>query len=172
MSKITTSQTIGPFSHEAWNWATELSTADHLQTSAPTIIVSGIIYDGDGTPINDAQIEAWQPAAAAEESAQAIPGFRRIPSDDEGKFNLRLSVCPQAAGEPVAYVTVFARGLVKHQFTAVFLEGDAGLAESAILAQVPAARRPTLLATRTAEGQYRWNIHMQGEQETIFFDYV
>ncbi|GAC1325555.1 MAG: protocatechuate 3,4-dioxygenase subunit alpha [Collimonas sp.] len=172
MSKITTSQTIGPFSHEAWNWATELSAADRLQTSAPTIIVSGIIYDGDGIPINDAQIEAWQPAAAAAESSQAIPGFRRIPSDDEGRFSLRLSVCAQAPGEPVAYVTVFARGLVKHQFTAVFLENDAGLEQSAILEQVPAARRPTLIATRTGDAQYCWNIHMQGEQETVFFDYA
>ncbi|MGK5077295.1 protocatechuate 3,4-dioxygenase [Janthinobacterium sp. HLX7-2] len=172
MSKITTSQTIGPFSHEAWKWAVELSAADRLQTSAPTIIVSGIIYDGDGTPINDAQIEAWQPAAAAAESTLSIPGFRRIPSDDAGQFSLRLSVCPQAPGEPVAYVTVFARGLVKHQFTAIFLENDAGLEQSAILEQVPAARRATLLAARTAEGQYRWDIHMQGEQETVFFDYV
>ncbi|MQR00725.1 peptidase associated/transthyretin-like domain-containing protein [Glaciimonas soli] len=171
MSKITTSQTIGPFSHEAWNWATELSAADTLQTTAPTIIVSGTIYDGDGNAINDAQIESWQPAAAAAESGQAIPGFRRIPSDEEGKFSLRLSVSPQAPGEPLAYVTVFARGLVKHQFTAVFLEDDAGLKQSAILEQVSAARRPTLLATRTADGQYSWNIHMQGEQETVFFDY-
>jgi protocatechuate 3,4-dioxygenase alpha subunit len=172
MSKITTSQTIGPFSHEAWNWATELSAADRLQTSAPTIVVSGIIYDGDGVPINDAQIEAWQPAAAAAESGQAIPGFRRLPSDDQGKFSLRLSVCPQARGEPAAYVTVFARGLVKHQFTAVFLEDDAGLGDSAILAQVPAARRPTLIAAQTGAGRYSWNIHMQGEQETVFFDYA
>lgn len=172
MSKITTSQTIGPFSHEAWNWATELSAADHLQTSAPTIVVSGIIYDGDGTPINDAQIEAWQPAAAEAEAPQALAGFRRVPSGDQGEFTLRLSVIPQAPGQPFAYITVFARGLVKHQFTAVFLEDDAGLAESAILEQIPAERRPTLIAAKTADGQYSWNIHMQGARETAFFDYV
>jgi protocatechuate 3,4-dioxygenase alpha subunit len=43
----------------------------------------------------------------------------------------------------VAYVTVFARGLVKHQFTAVFLEDDPALAQSALLEQVPADRRHT-----------------------------
>jgi protocatechuate 3,4-dioxygenase alpha subunit len=37
---------------------------------------------------------------------------------------------------------------------------------------VPAARRATLIAQQTAEGEYRWDIHLQGERETVFFDYV
>ena len=166
---ITTSQTIGPFSHEAWQWAVDLSAAAN---PVDVVTISGVIYDGDGVPINDAQIESWQPAAAEAEASQAVPGFRRAPSGDQGEFTLRLSAVPRQAGQPLAYVTVFARGLVKHQFTAVFLEDDAGLSESAILEQIPAARRPTLLAVKTADGQYRWNIHMQGAQETAFFDYV
>ncbi|WP_373987150.1 protocatechuate 3,4-dioxygenase [Duganella sp. BuS-21] len=164
MSNITTSQTIGPFSHEAWKWATDLNTA------AGAITISGIIYDGAGVPINDAQLESWQPAADAE-SAQQIPGFRRVPSGEDGGFRFQLSKCEQAPGEPLAYITVFARGLVKHQFTAVFLADDAGLSQSAILDQVPSARRATLLAERNADGSYRWDIHMQGERETVFFDY-
>ena len=167
MSNITTSQTIGPFSHAAWQWAAELSS-----TVAGAITINGVIYDGDGVPMNDAQIESWQPDAAAVEAAQALPGFRRVPSGEQGEFALRLSTVPRDAGQPVAYITVFARGLVKHQFTAVFLEDDAGLQKSAILEQVPSARRATLIATRTGTGQYRWDIRMQGEQETAFFDYV
>jgi protocatechuate 3,4-dioxygenase alpha subunit len=165
MSNITTSQTIGPFSHEAWKWATELNPA------AGAITIRGVIYDGAGAPINDAQIESWQPAAASAESAADLPGFRRVPSGEDGGFTLQLSKVDQTAGEPVAYVTVFARGLVKHQFTAVFLADDAGVSQSAILDQVPAARRATLLAERNADGSYRWDIHMQGERETVFFDY-
>jgi protocatechuate 3,4-dioxygenase alpha subunit len=172
MSNITTSQTIGPFSHEAWQWAADLSLASAAHSGAGALTISGIIYDGDGAPITDAQIEAWQPQASDAEAQQAVPGFRRVPSDDQGGFSLRLPICPHAPGEPLAYVTVFARGLVKHQFTAVFLEDDAGLAKSAILEQVPAARRATLLARKTAEAQYRWDIHLQGGQETVFFDYV
>lgn len=167
MSKITTSQTIGPFSHEAWKWASDLS---NIATGA--ITVSGVIHDGDGVPINDAQIESWQPAAAEIEAAQAIPGFRRVPSGENGEFTLQLSDVQQNAGQPFAYITVFARGLVKHQFTAVFLEDDAGLPQSALLEKVPGGRRPTLIATRTAAGQYRWDIWMQGDKETAFFDYV
>jgi protocatechuate 3,4-dioxygenase alpha subunit len=173
MTKITTSQTIGPFSHEAWQWAVDACIPGNLKTAGETVLVSGVIYDGDGAPINDAQIEAWTPAGAAGEPEQMIPGFRRVPSGADGEFSLRVSL-PQPAtpGEPLMYVTVFARGLVLHQFTAVFLEDDAGLAESNILNQVPEARRATLLARRTGDGQYHWDIRMQGEAETVFFDYA
>ncbi|MES2260037.1 MAG: protocatechuate 3,4-dioxygenase [Pseudomonadota bacterium] len=171
MSNITTSQTIGPFSHEAWQWAADASAT--LETSAPTVTISGVIYDGDGVLINDAQIEAWLPDAAEAEAAQAIPGFRRVPSDENGRFSLRVSLAkPPVDGEPVMYVTVFARGLVKHQFTAVFLEDDIGLAQSAILNQVPQARRATLLARKIDAGTYSWDIWMQTDKETVFFDYV
>jgi protocatechuate 3,4-dioxygenase alpha subunit len=173
MNKITTSQTIGPFSHEAWKWAAEATTAGQLETTAPTVTVSGVIYDGDGKPIDDAQLEAFVPDGAAAESAQLVPGFRRTPSGEKGEFSFRVSL-PQPAtrGEPVMYVTVFARGLVKHQFTAVFLEDDTGLAQSAILNQVPEARRNTLIARKTGDGQYNWDIWMQTDKETAFFDYV
>jgi len=173
MSKITTSQTVGPFSHEAWQWAADACTPANLKTSGPTVLVSGIIYDGDGNPINDAQIEAWTPDAATLEAEHMIPGFRRVPSGADGEFSMRIAAPEDAApGEPLAYITVFARGLVKHQFTAVFLEDAAGLSGSAILNQVPEARRATLLARKTGDGQYHWDIRMQGEQETAFFDYV
>jgi protocatechuate 3,4-dioxygenase alpha subunit len=46
------------------------------------------------------------------------------------------------------------------------------LAQSAILNQVPAARRATLLARKVADGEYRWDIWMQTDKETVFFDYV
>lgn len=173
VTNITTSQTIGPFSHEAWQWAVDACTPSNVKSSAPTINISGVIYDGNGAPINDAQIEAWTPAGAAAEAEHAIPGFRRVPSGEAGDFSMCISQ-PESAtrGEPVMYVTVFARGLVKHQFTAVFLEDDTGLAQSAILNQVPEARRATLLARKTGENSYRWDIWMQTEKETVFFDYV
>jgi protocatechuate 3,4-dioxygenase alpha subunit len=170
-TRITTSQTIGPFSHEGWQWAVDACAAARLETGAPTIVVHGILYDGDGKPIDDAQIEAWLPEAAAAESTQEIPGFRRTPTGRAGEFSLRLSVPPRPAGEPAAYVTVFARGLTRHQFTAVFLEDDAALDQSAILAQVPPARRDTLVARKDGDGTYRWDIWMQTDKETVFFDY-
>ena len=174
-TNITTSQTIGPFSHEAWRWGFDATAK--LVTTAPTITISGVIRDGDGNPINDAVIEAWLPESAAAETAQVIPGFRRIHSDDDGAFQFEVSQpVPATAGKPAMFVTVFARGLVKHQFTAEFLDDDAGLEQSEILNQVPADRRETLIARliarNQANAQYQWDIWMQTDKETVFFDYV
>ncbi len=170
-SNITSSQTIGPFSHEAWRWAVDATAS--VASTAPTIVIEGIIRDGDGAPINDAMIEAWLPDAFSAEAAHAIPGFRRIPSDDAGAFRFELSqVTAPMLGQPAAYITVFARGLGKHQFTAVFLDDDAGLAESAILQQVPSERRATLIARKHGPAHYIWDIWMQTDKETVFFDYT
>jgi len=159
----TPSQTIGPFFYNGMEWAFESSKG--LKTAA---VLTGRVLDGAGAPINDAMVEAWVPAAA-DEAPSGTPGYRRSTSTHADlSYRLELPVLPQA-GEPAAYITVFARGLLKHQFTAVYL-GDPG--KAALLDQVPAARRATLVAARdAATGEYRWDIHMQGERETVFFEY-
>jgi protocatechuate 3,4-dioxygenase alpha subunit len=163
---ISPSQTIGPFSQEAWHWAGAITAAAPRASDAVTI--RGVVRDGAGVPVNDAQLEAWAPTAAAQESAHPLPGFRRIPTDDNGAFHF---VLPRpAAGEPVAYITLFARGLVLHQFTAVFL--DEAIDVSPLLRQVPRERRATLVARPAGPSAYEWDIAMQGERETVFFDYA
>jgi protocatechuate 3,4-dioxygenase, alpha subunit len=124
-------------------------------------VIHGQIFAGDGQPINDAMIEAWAPGALA---VPGLPSLLRTPSGAQGEFSLQLP--PPAPGEPAAYITVFARGLLVHQFTAVFLSTD-----SPLLAQVPMQRRATLLA-QPEGAHWRWDIHLQGTQETVFFDYV
>jgi protocatechuate 3,4-dioxygenase alpha subunit len=172
---ITPSQTIGPFAHEAWQWAVSASAT--IVPGGPAITISGTVLDGAGVPVDEAQIECWSPAASgtdAGEQGAALAGFRRTPTDAKGGFSFRLA--RPAPGQPAAHVTVFARGLLLHAFSAVFLEDDAGLAQSAILTQVPPERRATLVASREsnpgAPDQYRWDIHLQGERETAFFDYA
>ena len=164
-STLTTSQTIGPFPHEGWKWAFDATAAP----AGVALTIAGAVLDGAGKPVDDAVLEAWAPASAGAETQRPIPAFCRVPTDDKGTFSLALPA--PAPGEPACYVTLFARGMVKHQFCAVFLEDDAQLARSALLAQVPAARRATLLARRTSANVYRWDIHLQGAQETVFFDY-
>ena len=159
---ISPSQTIGPFSHEAWHWACAISR--DAPRSPDTVSIGGVLVDGAGSPINDAMIEVWAPQAATE--ASALPGFRRVPTDDAGAFVFQVP--RPAPGEPAALVTIFARGLVLHQFTAVFLDAT----QSPVLAQVAAERRPTLVAQQTGERIYTWNIAMQGPAETVFFDYT
>lgn len=168
---ITPSQTIGPFSHEAWQWACAACAPANADGS-DIITISGVLRDGDGAPVNDGMIEAWTPGAAAIEHGRehALAGFRRVPTDDEGRFTLVLSRAEEAACEPAALVTVFMRGLLVHQFSAVFLEDD-DLERAALLNQVPAERRATLVAHKTGPASYAWEIRMQGENETVFFDY-
>lgn len=179
MSSLTSSQTIGPFPHEAWQWA--VATGDARPASA-RLLITGRLLDGQGRPIDDGWIEAWTPAAVAQEAGAVLPGFRRVPTDTEGGFALWLTPSGQP-GEPAAYITVFARGLLLHLFTAVFLADDPGLAESTLLGQVPPPRRASLIAQVQADGSverqdltpqaYRWDIHLQGDAqaETVFFDY-
>jgi protocatechuate 3,4-dioxygenase alpha subunit len=164
-SRLTSSQTIGPFPHEGWKWGVEAT----AQAPQPALTISGVVLDGAGKPVDDAVLEAWVPAAAAAEDQQPIPAFRRVPSDAQGAFALPLPA--PAPGEPACFVTLFARGMVKHQFCAVFLDDDAGLARSSLLTQVPEARRATLLARRSGPDAYRWDIHLQGDEETVFFDF-
>jgi protocatechuate 3,4-dioxygenase alpha subunit len=165
---ISPSQTIGPFSHEAWRWA--CAATEGVDSTAETITISGILRDGDGNPITDGMIEAWSPAGAEPERTHALPGFRRVASGEDGGFRLTLSRAA-GSGEPAALVTVFARGLVLHQFSALFLDDDPGLDGSEILRQVPPERRATLIARKTGAASYAWDINMQGALETVFFDY-
>jgi len=159
----TTSQTIGPFFHHGLKWAVDASVG--IASDAPLLIIEGSVFDGAGASVVDAMVEAWVPAAAAE-SGTGMPGFRRSESVG-GCFRLEFSGKP-VPGEPLAYITVFARGLLRHQFSAVFLDS----APSAILDQVPQHRRATLIAHRDeSTGIYRWDIYLQGEHETVFFDY-
>ncbi|QPF73028.1 protocatechuate 3,4-dioxygenase [Roseateles sp. DAIF2] len=169
---LTSSQTIGPFPHEAWAWA-----AMAERPASATLCIRGRLLDGQGQAINDGWIEAWSPAVLEREQGAAMPGFRRVATDEAGAFMLWLTPTGRP-GEPAAHITVFARGLLKHQHCALFLADDPGLAGSALLAQVPESRRHSLIAQVLTPGEggpgYRWDIRLQGDagSETVFFDYV
>lgn len=67
---------------------------------------------------------------------------------------------------------VFARGLLVHLFTRIYLPGDeAVLAADPLLARVPAERRDTLVAGDEGHGTYRFDIRLQGEGETVFLEF-
>jgi protocatechuate 3,4-dioxygenase, alpha subunit len=156
---LTPSQTVGPFPHEAWQWAVVAS----APTGTPALRIQGRLLDGDGAPVNDGWVEAWAPGAIA----SLLQGFSRVPTDEQGGFTIDVAARPPR-GEPAAYVMVFARGLVLHQCTAVFIDDGPGLLE-----QVPAQRRASLMAQPRGGGVYRWDIRLQGDAsaETVFFDY-
>ena len=57
-------------------------------------------------------------------------------------------------------------------FTRAYLPGDeAALAADRLLSSVPAHRRGTLVAQREADGSLRFDIRLQGADETVFLDF-
>jgi protocatechuate 3,4-dioxygenase alpha subunit len=159
MPQPTPSQTIGPFFIEALKWAVELAV-----TPSDGVRVSGRVLDRDGQGVSDALLEIWQPDWPG---GQPLAGLQRVATDDQGRFGFFM---PKArAGQVHANVTVFARGLLCGLFTRVYLHPSEDAAALELPAGVPAERRATLLARRADDG-YRWDIRLQGEAETVFFE--
>ena len=142
----TPSQTVGPFFAIGLPWA---DGADVVPANAPGAFwLRGTVYDGDEVPIPDALVEVWSPEPVA---------FARCPTDDDGRWHVVVPRTPYLATH------VFARGLLRHLTTRICL------AEPAIPDGVPSDRRHTLLARREGDG-YRFDVHLQGPDETVFFD--
>ncbi len=153
------------------------------------IRITGTIYDGRGEVIPDHLIEFWQPdqamaasttstgtassqrsrasaASAATASRTATAPMRCSPSSPAGCRGPNNGT-PQA---PHIDVTLFARGMLNRVVTRLYFADETEAnATDPVLATVPAERRNTLLAQPTADG-YRFDIHLQGPGETVFFD--
>ncbi|MGJ7614895.1 MULTISPECIES: protocatechuate 3,4-dioxygenase subunit alpha [unclassified Variovorax] len=153
--------------------------------SGERIRLEGRVIDGDGNPINDALVEISQPDGEGRypqtpEEARAI-GFRAFgragTGTTEGNRFVFHTVKPgaQSHGEaPHINVIVLMRGLLLHAFTRVYFGDEAAAnATDDVLQSVPADRRHTLIAERVVQGgavSYRFDIRMQGADETAFFD--
>jgi protocatechuate 3,4-dioxygenase alpha subunit len=110
-----------------------------------------------------AMIELWQPEA----------GFGRLGTNNDGwcRFEtVRPDGVAGATEAPHINVCLFARGLLRHLYTRIYFEGDAGLDHDPLLSAVPADRRPTLLARLTAGQTWEFVVRLQGAAETVFFD--
>ena len=107
-----------------------------------SVRLSGLVLDGEG-PVVDALVEVWHPEV----------GFGRCGTDRDGRYWFSLP-------ETTRYleVMVFARGLLKPVLTRIYLPGRGDPED------------PTMLAVDEAGGGLRFDIHLQGERETAFFD--
>jgi protocatechuate 3,4-dioxygenase alpha subunit len=149
--------------------------------------VQGQVFDGVGVPVSDAVLEIWQADAQgiyahhedprAGDHDPAFTGWGRVPTDDQGRFafsTIKPGRVPGPRGEPQAphlMVLVFMRGLLRAASARLYFSDETANADDPILALVPADRRATLVAQAQGTGQYHWDVHMQGDQETVFFDY-
>ncbi len=196
MPGITPSQTVGPFFAFALNprgqfdWAqtfsNDLVTPD---ASGKRIRIEGRVLDGDGAPVNDCMIEIWQADAAGRFAHPAdkrrpnakFTGFGRAGTDDEGAFSfttIKPGAVPGVGADgkmqaPHILVAVFSRGMPRHCYTRIYFADEAENAIDPILNLVPADRRGTLIAKleeRNGQPAYVFDIRLQGQDETVFFD--
>ena len=183
--KLTPSQTIGPFFAYALTpkayGLPELVTGAMVGEGATgeRITVTGRIFDGAGAPVTDAMLEIWQAdssgAYARPGVNSAFNGFGRTESDAEGRFTFTtLKPGPVNDGKgslqaPHLSLSLFARGLMIRLATRIYFADEPANANDQVLALVPEARRATLIAARRGV-TYTFDIHLQGENETVFFD--
>ena len=189
----TPSQTVGPYfayglTPQQYGYPALASIASSdLRTSdveGERIRLEGRVLDGAGAAVDDAMIEIWQAdpqgryAHPADSRGNiAFRGFGRCGTgtDAERRFVFD-TVKPGAVDDqqaPHVNVIVFMRGLLSHLYTRVYFADEAANASDPVLLSVPEDRRATLIAPRAeADGVavYRFDIHMQGDQETVFFD--
>lgn len=178
MTDATASQTAGPYWHmiDFPEWA-DLLRADgpNANASGERIVLTGRVTDGVGAPCSDAMVEIWQ--ADPEGSYDSdFHGFGRCATDENGVFRfVTLKPGPvrgrgNAIQAPHVVVSIFARGLLKQLVTRLYFAGEALNENDPLLSAVDPARRGTLIARPNGKGEWKLDIRLQGEGETVFLD--
>ena len=161
----TPSQTVGPFFYFG---LCERPAADLVSAG---MRISGRVLDGAGDPVPDAMVEIWQADERGEYRGDW--GWARCGTDDEGRFSFTtVKPGPVDGQAPHVELRVFARGLLKHLLTRIYFPDEADANESdPVLSSVDADDRPTLIATPDEDG-YRFDVRLQGDDQTVFFAVV
>ncbi len=146
------------------------------------IRVEGVVRDGNGEPVRDVLIEVWQPNADGkfahtDKVEQGFRGWGRVISDfDTGEWGF-ATIRPGAVGQgaPHLCLWVVARGINIGLHTRVYFDDlvEANATDPVLNMIDPPAHRQTLIARRTEQGSqpvYRFDIRLQGDSETVFFD--
>ena len=187
--KQTPSQTVGPFySLGLTQKTTNLLVSE--TTQGEKIRIEGCVFDGDGKPAPDAMVEIWQANAYGRynhpDDKQEKPldstflGWGRSGTDKTGAFSFE-TVKPgsvpgpeESVQAPHINVTVFARGMLVHAYTRIYFGDESANETDPVLSSIrDKSRRQTLIADREEKNDkpvYRFDIRLQGENETVFFD--
>lgn len=191
MPKQTPSQTVGPYfayglvPHQYGYGHADIATTQLRDetTEGEAIRIEGCVYDGEGKVVPDAMIELWQADGqgryAEQEGVNApFTGFGRcgtgVIAGNKYAFDTVKPGATEDGQAPHVTLVVFMRGMLTHAFTRIYFADDTtAQAADPVLQAVPAERRDTLIAARTETPTgpvYRFDIHMQGEKETVFFE--
>ena len=182
---LTPFQTLGPF----FDFGLIIPDGGAVAQPAASgrhVTIEGTVRDGAGDVLPDALVEVWQANAAGRYAHPAdqgeapidpaCDGFGRVATDDLGFFSFATVVPGRVPGPdnslqaPHLAISVLARGLLTRLVTRLYFEDEPSNAEDTVLKLVAAERRSTLLAKRTGDNRYRFDIILQGAGETVFFD--
>jgi protocatechuate 3,4-dioxygenase, alpha subunit len=187
--KQTPSQTVGPFYSLGLTQKTTNLLASNT-TQGEKIRIEGYVFDGDGKPVPDAMVEIWQANAYGRynhaDDKQEKPldpsflGWGRSGTDKTGVFSFETVKPGSVPGTdasvqaPHINVAVFARGMLVHAYTRIYFGDEPGNEADPVLSSIKSkSRRRTLIAPREEQSGklvYRFDIRLQGENETVFFD--
>ena len=181
---VTTYQTVGPYFKiglEAF-YRDDLTKPD---IPGQIIEVAGTVFDADLAPVPDAVLELWQADSFGRYMVepQKKPfensfGFGRVPTNEAGQFRFRtikpgaVQAETPARQAPHILVSIFMRGLLYRLITRIYFSDEAGNADDLVFQSIEPHRRGTLLAKAGSAQphRYEWNVCLQGENETVFFD--
>jgi len=182
----TPSQTVGPFFSIGLN---RLCTNNFCPPEIPgeRITIHGRVLDGDNQPVPDAILEIWQANTSGNfphygshqpDTLANFNGFGRVATNDDGEFQFTTIKPGPTLGPnnhsqaPHLSINLFMRGLLKHLVTRLYFPNDPLHTTDFALNLIEPNRRATLIAEKSATdpATFEWNIHLQGPQETVFFD--
>jgi protocatechuate 3,4-dioxygenase alpha subunit len=180
MSAAVPGQTVGPFFHLGLEYPQMNELVPPANPRA--VRLHGRVTDGAGAPVPDAVIEIWQAdpqghivrrPGSLRRDGWTFTGWGRAATDPDGHYSFAtLEPGRTEAGRPAFFaVTVFARGLLDRLFTRAYLpDGAEALAADPLLSALDPDRRATLITSRAEQG-LRFDIRLQGEDETVFLSY-
>lgn len=181
---LTPSQTVGPYLSIGLTWSDGCYAVD--LDAVGGFWLRGTVFDGAGAPVPDGLIESWQADPNGRfdtpedpRGSQAFPDFRgygRSSTNEHGGFGIytvKPGRVPDGEGgwqAPHLDMSVFARGMLDRVVTRVYFadEAVANAGDPVLRGLSNDGLRATLLAQPSAGG-YLWDVHLQGELETVFF---
>lgn len=188
----TPSQTAGPFVHIGTNptyaglggiYETEIGQATFEDGAQGEVItITGTVIDGAGAVLRDAMFETWQADAngiypGGQGADPKVSGWARVCADPEsGEWKLH-TIKPGgsrnrngALQAPHIAIWIVARGINIALQSRIYFE-DEDNANDPVLSRIEHRHRvDTLVAKKTGNGTYSFDIRLQGENETVFFD--
>lgn len=182
--KQSASQTVGPYLRIGLIYGESQNNLVNERTLGERIKITGRVLDGNGEPITDAMVEIWQPDSRGifnhpndplhSEADPNFRGFGRSENPIGGVYEFTTIKPGSRDGQaPYINVHVFARGMLIHAMTRIYFEDESATSDDIVLQSIDSDRRHTLIARRENGGSlptYRFDIRMQGDNETVFFD--